>query len=142
MQCQLILQFAADTLADYDALVGLENQLIETLGENTVDGHDMGFGEANIFILTPDPRKTFDLLAPILERTGHISHVTAASRRTDEDRYHILWPENSSRQFSVAQRPHLTQRCSRWLAGVWPARDKIIAMLRASFEKRGICPAK
>jgi len=102
MQCQLILQFAANTLADYDALVALENQLIDTLGENTVDGHDMGFGEANIFILTPDPRKTFDLVAPVLERTGDISDVTAAFRSADEDRYHILWPEDSSRQLSVA----------------------------------------
>jgi hypothetical protein len=101
MQHQLVLQFAADTISDYDALIAIENQLIAALGESAVDGHDMGSGEANIFILTSDPEKTFRQLAPVLERTGHMPAVTAAYRRTDEDRYHILWPENSSREFSV-----------------------------------------
>jgi hypothetical protein len=67
-----------------------------------VDGHDLGSGEANIFIHTNDPQNTFRQLIPVLERSGHISHVTAAYRRADEDRYHVVWPENSSRQFSVA----------------------------------------
>jgi hypothetical protein len=102
MQYQLVLQFASGTLSDYDALVAIEHHLIDVLGENAVDGHDMGSGEANIFLPTSDPQKTFRQLAPILKRTGHMEAVTAAYRRTDEDRYHVLWPENSSRQFSVA----------------------------------------
>jgi hypothetical protein len=99
---QLVLQFGANTLRDYDGLVALEQELTRELGENAVDGHDMGSGEANIFILTPDPQKTFRQLIPVLERTGRMSALTAAYRHTDEDSYHILWPENSSRQFSVA----------------------------------------
>jgi hypothetical protein len=102
MRYQLVLQFAADTLADYDALVAMEHQLMEVLGENVVDGHDMGSGEANIFILTSDPQNTFRQLAPVLVRAGRMSAVTAAYRRIDENSYHILWPENSSREFSVA----------------------------------------
>jgi hypothetical protein len=102
MRYQLVLQFASDTIADYDALVAIEHQLINTLGENSVDGHDMGSGEANIFILTSDPQNTFRQLAPVLERAGYMSAVTAAYRSTGEDNYHVLWPENSSRQFSVA----------------------------------------
>jgi hypothetical protein len=102
MRYQLVLQFEAETLADYDSLVAMETQLIGVLGEGAVDGHDMGSGEANIFIHTTDPQDTFRRLIPVLERTGHISRVTAAYRRTDGDRYHVLWPANSSRQFSVA----------------------------------------
>ena len=47
---QLVLQFAPKALPDYDALVALERQLTGQLGESAVDGHDMGSGEANIFI--------------------------------------------------------------------------------------------
>ena len=102
MPYQLVLQFAAGTLADYDALIALEQQLVDTLGDNSVDGHDMGLGEANIFIVTSDPQNTFRQLAPVLVRSGRMAAVTAAYRRADGDEYHVLWPENSSRPFSVA----------------------------------------
>ena len=102
MRYQLVLQFAADTIADYDALIALEHHLIDALGNNSVDGHDMGLGETNIFILTTDPHTTFRQLAPVLVRSGHMPAVTAAYRRADEDKYHVLWPENSSQEFRVA----------------------------------------
>jgi hypothetical protein len=99
---QLVLQFAANSLRDYDDLVALEQQLAAELGGSEVDGHDMGSGEANIFILTADAQTTFRQLVPLLQRSGRLPEVTAAYRRTDEDRYHVLWPEDSSREFSVA----------------------------------------
>lgn len=102
MQYQLVLQFPADTLADYDALVVLEQHLIATLGEAAVDGHDMGAGEANIFIATSNPQETFARLLPRLESCGRIAALTAAYRRTDDDRYHILWPKNHPLPFAVA----------------------------------------
>jgi hypothetical protein len=102
MRYQLVLQFAGDTIADYGALIAMEHQLIDTLGDGCVDGHDMGCGEANIFIITADPQNTFRQLAPLLVRSGSMQGVTAAYRRVGEDAYHVLWPENSSRQFSVA----------------------------------------
>jgi len=102
MQYQLVLQFVADAISDHDALIAIESQLITALGEAAVDGHDMGSGQANIFIITSDPQTTFREIAPLLERTGHMAAVAAAYCGTDEDHYHVLWPENSSRQFSVA----------------------------------------
>jgi hypothetical protein len=99
---QLVLQFAANSLRDYDDLVALEQQLVAELGESEVDGHDMGSGEANIFILTADAKTTFRRLLPVLQRSGRLPEVTVAYRRTDENRYHVLWPEASSREFSVA----------------------------------------
>jgi ribosomal protein L1 len=98
---QLVLQFAANGLRDYDDLVALEEQLVAVLGDSKVDGHDTGSGEANIFIATSDAQTTFRKLVPVLQRTGRLPEVTAAYRDTDENRYHVLWPENSSRQFRV-----------------------------------------
>jgi len=55
MKCQLVLQFTAASMEDFDRLV-LEDSLIQELeGLATVDGHDFGMGEFNIFILTDDP---------------------------------------------------------------------------------------
>ena len=99
---QLVLQFAANTIRDFDDLVALEQQLITVLGEGAVDGHDMGSGEANIFILTPDPPHTFQQLVPVLQRAGRLTDVTAAYRVIGNDEYQVLWPANSSRKFSVA----------------------------------------
>jgi hypothetical protein len=64
MRYQLVLELAADTLTDYDALVALESQLTDVLGNGAVDGHDMGSGQANIFIHTADPATLFVNLFP------------------------------------------------------------------------------
>ena len=98
----LVLQLAASSLRDYDDLVALEQQLTTELSDSAVDGHDMGSGEVNIFIITSDAQKTFRQLVPVLKRIGRLPDVTAAYRRADEDHYHVLWPEDSQRQFSVA----------------------------------------
>jgi hypothetical protein len=99
---QLVLQFAAKSLRDYDDLVTLEQQLAAALGVDGVDGHDMGSGEANIFIVTCDAHQTFRQLVPVLERSGRLSAVIAAYRDTDQEDYRVLWPEDSQRQFRVA----------------------------------------
>jgi len=60
MDYQLVLQFRGDSLADYDAMVALENELIDELGDPAdVDAHDVGSGEVNIFIIRTDPARTF-----------------------------------------------------------------------------------
>ena len=52
-----MLQFRGDSRGDYDSMIALEDELIAELqGLAKVDGHDMGSGEANIFILTSDPQ--------------------------------------------------------------------------------------
>ena len=52
MEHQLVLQFRGDSLADCDAMVALEHELREELGNSAdVDGHDVGSGETNIFIV-------------------------------------------------------------------------------------------
>ena len=103
MSYQLTLQFRGDSLGDYDAMVALEDELTEALGDSAdVDGHDCGAGETNIFIFTFDPAATFQRVRPVLERTGHLQDVTAAHREVDGERYTVMWPEGSRREFSVA----------------------------------------
>jgi len=103
MQYQLTLQFRGDSLDDYDAMIALEKDLTEQLGDSAdVDGHDCGSGETNIFIFTLDPTATFQRVKPVLERTRHLQAVTAAYREVDGDQYTVIWPEGSQSEFRVA----------------------------------------
>jgi hypothetical protein len=71
MKYQLVLQFAADSMADFDRLVALEDRLVEELDDLTaVDGHDFGSGEFNIFILTDDPAMVFGKAHGIVMNQG------------------------------------------------------------------------
>ena len=102
MRYVLVLQFGADSLADYDAMVTLENNLIEELGTTAaVDGHDLGNGEMNIFILTSDPVATFERSKQVLEGSGRLQAVTAAYRAVESELYTVLWPEDSLRPFTI-----------------------------------------
>jgi hypothetical protein len=103
LKYQLVLQFQGDSLDDYDAMIALEDDLIAELqGVAEVDGHDMGSGEANIFILTTDPRGTFERAKPVLKRRDCLETTTAAYRATDGENYTMIWPEGSSDAFRIA----------------------------------------
>jgi len=102
MRYQLVLQFRGDSLADYDAMVGLEDRLVEDLGHSAkVDGHDCGSGETNIFIFTSDPSATFLRVRQALQREGQLDVVTAAYRDVEGGSYTVIWPESSEAAFSV-----------------------------------------
>jgi hypothetical protein len=102
MDYQLVLQFRGDSLADYDAMVALENELIAELGNPArVDGHDVGSGEVNIFIITADPVGTFRQSRLVLERKGCLGAVTAAHRSVEGEEYTVIWPESSPGSFRI-----------------------------------------
>jgi hypothetical protein len=103
MDYQLVLQFRGDSLDDLDAMVALEDDLIEEFGDTAdVDGHDVGSGETNIFIFTADPTRTFQQAKPVLERRRSLGSVTAAYRRIDGEEFTVIWPEGSTKDFRVA----------------------------------------
>jgi hypothetical protein len=80
----------------------LENELTEELGNSAnVDGHDVGSGETNIFIFTSDPAATFRQARPVLARKQRLRSVTAAYRPVNGERYTVIWPENSMKEFKV-----------------------------------------
>jgi hypothetical protein len=97
MRYQIVLQFRGDTLADYDAMIALEDRLIEDLAHSAkVDGHDCGWGETNIFIFTSDPAATFWRVRQMLQREGRLQTVTAAYREVAGESYTVLWPEGQT----------------------------------------------
>jgi hypothetical protein len=60
VQYQLTLQFRGDSLADYDAMIALEHELTEQLGDSAdVDGHDCGSGETNFSFSLPTRQLRF-----------------------------------------------------------------------------------
>ena len=101
MKYQLVLQFGAESPEDFDPLVGLEDKLIEELGDvATVDGHDFGSGEFNIFVLTDDPVTVFDKAHRIVIDQRVPNVMRSAYRDMDSEDYVILWP-SSLTEFSV-----------------------------------------
>lgn len=84
-------------------MIALEDALIEVLGDSAkVDGHDVGSGEVNIFILTDEPEQTFQQARPVLELRGRLPALTAAYRSVTGESYTVIWPEHSREAFKIA----------------------------------------
>jgi hypothetical protein len=76
--------------------------LIEALGDRgESDGHDLGSGQVNFFLLTADPASAFRRAKPVLERLGLLSNVTAAHRLVAGHQFTIIWPLRPLRRFSL-----------------------------------------
>jgi hypothetical protein len=94
MKYQLILQWPASSIRDYDAMIAVENLLIEALPEDSdVDGHDAGSGEVNIFIGTHEPIRVFDAVKSVLAAQDLLSDARIAFREASKSQYTILWPK-------------------------------------------------
>ena len=101
MKYQLVLQFAADSLEDYDRLVSLEDSFIEEPDDvANVDGHDFGSGTFNIFILTDDPTTVFGKAHAIFINQGVPNVLRSAYREMAGEDHVILWP-SALNEFSV-----------------------------------------
>jgi hypothetical protein len=102
MRYQLVIEFPAESLADFDEMVALEDRLIADLGTSAkVDGHDFGSGTANIFIFTTEPEMTFWRVRQRLQQEGRLQSVTAAHRPVDGNDYTVIWPKDSKTPFSI-----------------------------------------
>jgi hypothetical protein len=97
----LVLQWPGDSEADFDALISMEEQVGATLGRySSVDGHDFGSGEMNIFINTDRPTEAFADAANALREGPRWGDLRAACRLAQGGPYEILWPR-SLQKFSV-----------------------------------------
>jgi len=95
MKYQLVLQWPASSIQDFDAMIAIENKLIENLGEGSeVDGHDFGSGEVNIFILTDDLKRAFSEVEASLNNDDSWPNARVAYREITKDHYTILYPED------------------------------------------------
>jgi len=94
MKYQLVLQWDASSLADYDELIEIENALIQGLGgDHDVDGHDEGSEQMNIFIRTDDPNGAFGQSKGILVNHNAWKDIRIAYREASGNTYTILWPK-------------------------------------------------
>ena len=99
---QLVLQWLAVSLRDYDELIELESRIISEIGTLAeVDGHDMGVGEMNIFIHTDHPKLAFEKIKSLAGTKDFMSGLKAGYRRFAEERYTGLYPPGLER-FEVA----------------------------------------
>ena len=101
MRYILVLQWPSDSEADFDELISMEEQVDASLGRYaSVDGHDFGAGEMNLFIETDRPAETFADAANALRENPRWGDLRAAFREAQGGPYEILWPQ-SLRNFSV-----------------------------------------
>jgi hypothetical protein len=93
MKYQLVLQWPASSIKDYDTMIEIENALIEKLPVGgKVDGHDAGSGEMNIFIHTNHPKRTFSEIKGILGSRDFWVDARVAYREIAGDEFTIIWP--------------------------------------------------
>jgi len=101
---QLVFQFPAKTLEDFDRLTALEEAIyVELKGskETKLDGHDCGRGEYNIFLHTNNPQADFAKFADLIGQFSPDLAFSAGYRSFEDDKYTALWPASFT-TFSVA----------------------------------------
>ena len=102
MKYQLVLQFPANSIADYTEMIALEVLLTKALGSAAeVDGHDCGSGEMNLFIHTDEPEKTFQLIRDVVANWDFFPNLVAAYRELAGEQYSVLWPIAFNKQFRI-----------------------------------------
>ena len=102
MRYQLVIQFEAIYLSDFDDLMRFEEALRNAIGDSaTVDGHDFGSGELNIFVLTDHPESTCQLVQEISASIHPIQRMAIAFRELTGGEFSILWPQDL-KKFSVS----------------------------------------
>jgi hypothetical protein len=100
MKYQLVTQFP-ETLLSYEEFIKLEELLREQLHDDAdLDGHDIGSGEMNIFILTNEPELIFKRIKNLLP-DRIVKEARIAYREVTKDEYHVLWPPFLS-DFNIA----------------------------------------
>jgi hypothetical protein len=102
MKYQLVLQWPASSIKDYDAMIDVEDALVEKLSEGSeVDGHDAGSGEVNIFIHTDEPGRAFNEVKAVLGSRDFWVDARVAFREVAATEYTVLWPKDLT-EFKVA----------------------------------------
>lgn len=96
MKYQLVLQWPASSIKDYDTVIDIEETLEDSLDNGSeVDGHDAGSGQMNIFIHTNNPRVCFKAIQASIGTRDFWVDARVAYRESQGSSYTVLWPEDS-----------------------------------------------
>jgi hypothetical protein len=102
---QLVVQFPIADIDDYDALVRIEDTLIQAFEQNrcaVVDGHDIGQARFNIFIYPKDSWKpAIERVQAFLKLKGVLDQAVIVKRLKSSGRTVVIWPENYDGTFEL-----------------------------------------
>ena len=102
MDYQLVIKFWRKSLEDETFLATIESELKGVLGDAVkLDGYDVSDEEINLFVLTPDPRRSFRRIRAVLESRGIVQGVSAASRLVGGAKFTSIWPPRATRTFKL-----------------------------------------
>ena len=103
---QLIVQFKIDgngSAEDLNSIVQIEEELDTLFRQGhaaAVDGHDIGSGEMNVFVLVTRWKDCVAALLKHLEAATWAGRATAAGRQADGT-YEVIWPEHYTGEFAI-----------------------------------------
>jgi len=101
-QQELVLQWPASSIKDYNTLIEIEGIINGGLGDlGKLDGHDMGTGEMNIFVRTDHPKLAFEKIKSLLGTKDFIPDLKAAFRDVGKDNFTIIYPTDLD-HFAIA----------------------------------------
>ncbi len=102
MRYQLVLQWNASSINDYDDMIWVEEAIKNGIRHvASVEGHDVGTGQVNLFLNTNEPYRAFDEIKRILGSRDFMIGLRAAFREQSESDYRIIYPIGLA-SFSVA----------------------------------------
>ena len=82
-------------------MISLEESIRAGIGDfASVDGHDIGSGEMNIFLFTEKPKLAFERIKVMPSVANHMSNMKVGYREVAEHEYTPLYPEGLL-QFAV-----------------------------------------
>jgi hypothetical protein len=100
---RIVVQLPLSDSTDFDALIGIENGLIELFKGDArvhVDSHDIGRGKFNVFIRSDEPWPSiFGRIRAFLEFREALENAVVATRPVDGNEYQVLWPPDYGHAF-------------------------------------------
>jgi len=96
----VVLEFHGDDSENFDRVIALETKLEEELSSGEVDGHDVGGGIVNIFIVTKDPKRCFDEAMQTIN-VMEPKPVEAGYRDLEKEDFVRLLPANDLTPFEL-----------------------------------------
>jgi hypothetical protein len=94
---QIVFQWPASSLEDYDLLIAIEETIRKGLGPiGLVDGHDIGAGEMDVFIHTNDPKGAFEKTMSLIQGKYDLKELMVGYRNFADDDYIPMFPPGLS----------------------------------------------